>query len=91
MKTIEASSGSAVTVFIPSSPMPATGYTITVPRKDIIDMPISVEEAMRFTISAGVLVPTSQELEQLDYDKSSSKSTDSGSEAENIPEGRDNS
>lgn len=48
------------TVFIPSSPTPFTGYTITVPKEDIIDLPITVEDALRFTVSGGVVLPPSQ-------------------------------
>ncbi len=90
MASITKESGDAVTVFIPSSPMPATGYTITVPKKDLIDMPITVEEAMRFTISAGVLIPSSQLLEQLDHDESPS-AAQSGPSQENNTAGDDNS
>lgn len=64
MRSIATQSGDAVTVFIPSSPVPATGYTITVPRGDIIDLPISVEEAMRFTISGGVLIPPHETIQR---------------------------
>jgi uncharacterized membrane protein len=46
-----------VTVFIPSSPTPFTGYTITVPREEAIDLPITIDEALRFVVSGGVLVP----------------------------------
>lgn len=84
MKSITKESGEAVTVFIPSSPMPATGYTITVPKKDLIDMPITVEEAMRFTISAGVLIPSSQLLEQADHDDLLSESPETGKSPENL-------
>ena len=63
MRSIRTKSGDAVTVFIPSSPVPATGYTITIPRKDVVDLPISVEEAIRFTVSGGVLIPPAQTLE----------------------------
>ncbi len=63
MASIAKESGDAVTVFIPSSPVPATGYTITVPRSDVVDLPISVEEAIRFTISGGVLIPQHQTLD----------------------------
>lgn len=52
--------GPSLTVFIPSSPTPFTGYTITVPRNSVIELPISVEEALRFTISGGVLIPSHQ-------------------------------
>ncbi len=49
-----------VTVFIPSSPTPFTGYTTIIPKRDTIDLPITVEEAMRFTVSGGVVAPPSQ-------------------------------
>jgi uncharacterized membrane protein len=57
LHTISAHSGEAVTVFIPSSPAPFTGYTITVPANEIIEIPLTVEEAIRFTVSGGVLIP----------------------------------
>jgi uncharacterized membrane protein len=46
-----------VTVFIPSSPTPVTGYVIQVPKEDVIDLNFSLDEALRFTISAGVIKP----------------------------------
>lgn len=51
-----------VTVFIPSSPTPFTGYTISLPRSEIRPLSITVEEALRFTVSGGVLVPERQAL-----------------------------
>ncbi len=50
------------TVFIPSSPTPVTGYTIMVRRDETIDLPLSIDEALRFTVSGGVLVPPAQRL-----------------------------
>ena len=60
MKSIARTSGDAVTVFIPSSPTPFTGYTITVPRSEVIELPITVEEAIRFAVTGGVLIPRHQ-------------------------------
>lgn len=58
LKDIQAQTGTdIVSVFIPSSPTPFTGYTITVPRDDAIELPITIEEALRFVVSGGVLVP----------------------------------
>lgn len=63
MRDIEGAAGEeCVTVFIPSSPTPFTGYTITVFRKETIDLPITIDEALRFVISGGVLIPDSQDL-----------------------------
>ena len=60
LQTLEEEAPNSVTIFIPSSPTPFTGYTITVPRADTLDLPISVEEAIRFSVSGGVLVPDHQ-------------------------------
>ncbi len=49
-----------VTVFIPSSPTPVTGYVVTVPREDVIELSISIDDAIRFTVSGGVVKPTSR-------------------------------
>ncbi|MEE2681633.1 MAG: DUF502 domain-containing protein [Planctomycetota bacterium] len=56
-----------VTIFIPSSPTPFTGYTISVPADEIVELPITIDEALRFTISGGVLIPSHQALEQGDH------------------------
>ena len=63
LRSIADRAGDAVTVFIPSSPTPFTGYTITVPRREVLEVPISVDEALRFTISGGVLIPGHQVIE----------------------------
>ncbi len=49
-----------MTVFIPSSPTPFTGYVITVPKEETIDLPITIDEAFRFCVSGGVIVPENQ-------------------------------
>lgn len=46
-----------ITVFIPSSPTPFTGYTITIRRDETIDLPLTIEEALRFIVSGGVIMP----------------------------------
>ena len=62
LQSIQQKIPDCVTIFIPSSPTPFTGYTITVPRKDTIDLPMTVEEAIRFAVSGGVLVPDHQAI-----------------------------
>ena len=46
-----------LTVLIPTSPTPFTGFVIMVPKKQTIDMDMSIEEAFRFTVSGGVITP----------------------------------
>ncbi len=60
MKSIAREAGDSVTVFVPSSPTPFTGWAITVARKEAIEVPLSVEEAIRFLVTGGVLVPEHQ-------------------------------
>ncbi|HEX5443886.1 MAG TPA: DUF502 domain-containing protein [Pirellulales bacterium] len=49
-----------LSLMIPSSPMSVTGYTITVPKSDTIDLNLTVDQALQFVISCGVVVPAHQ-------------------------------
>lgn len=51
-----------VTVYVPSSPAPMTGYTIIMPAEDVIQVAMNVEEAMKFVISGGVLPPKEEQV-----------------------------
>jgi uncharacterized membrane protein len=65
MRSIEDVMGEpCLTVFIPSSPTPFTGYVITVPVRDTIDLGITIEDALKFAVSGGVLVPHSQLIDR---------------------------
>lgn len=46
-----------LTLFVPTSPTPFTGYVILVPKDEVLELNMSVEEALRFTISGGVISP----------------------------------
>lgn len=46
-----------VSVFIPTSPTPFTGFTINLPKDKVFELSMSIEEALRFVITAGVLAP----------------------------------
>jgi len=48
-----------LTVFIPTSPNPLTGFVIMIPKKHVIDLDMTVEEAFRLVISGGVVAPGS--------------------------------
>jgi len=63
MRTVQTNfADNLLTVFIPSSPTPITGYTITVSRKEVLDLPISIDDALRFTVSGGVIMPINEQL-----------------------------
>jgi uncharacterized membrane protein len=46
-----------VSAFMPCTPNPTTGFFFYVPSKDVINLDISVEQAMQLIISAGVIQP----------------------------------
>ena len=46
-----------VAAFMPCTPNPTTGFFFYVPRRDIIDLDITVEQAMTLLMSAGMVQP----------------------------------
>ncbi|MBR1948547.1 MAG: DUF502 domain-containing protein [Alphaproteobacteria bacterium] len=46
-----------VNVFIPTTPNPTSGFLIFVPKKDVIEMDMSVEDAIKFIVSGGLVEP----------------------------------
>ena len=46
-----------VSIFLPTTPNPTSGFILFVPKKDIIILDMSVEEAAKLVVSAGLLVP----------------------------------
>jgi uncharacterized membrane protein len=52
-----ATSSSIVTVFVPTTPNAASGFMVFVPREDVIELTMTVEEALKMIISLGVVVP----------------------------------
>ena len=47
-----------VCCFLPTTPNPTSGFIIIVPRKDIVELDMEVDEALKMIISLGVVVPT---------------------------------
>jgi uncharacterized membrane protein len=54
-----------LTVFIATSPSPLTGFAIVVPKDETVDIGMTVEEAIRFIISGGVISPGTKRYEQV--------------------------
>ena len=54
-----------VTVFIPSSPTAFSGYVLVVPRDRVVELPLTVEEAMRLLLTGGVSGPLAQQPKSL--------------------------
>ena len=63
MQSLHDSIGEPVlSVLMPTSPMPATGFTITVPKSRTIDLGITVDQAIQFVVSCGVVVPINEQV-----------------------------
>ena len=48
-----------ITIFVPTTPNPTSGVIIMLPRKDAIKLDITVEDALKFIMSLGVVTPGS--------------------------------
>ena len=46
-----------MTVFLPTTPNPTSGFMLFVPSKDVNELDMTVEEALKMIISLGVVVP----------------------------------
>ena len=46
-----------VNVFLPTTPNPTSGILLFVPRKDVVFLDMSVEEAVKMVISGGIVTP----------------------------------
>ena len=44
-------------IFIPTTPNPTSGFLIFVPKKDVIELNMKVEEGIKFVISGGLVEP----------------------------------
>lgn len=69
--------GEMLSVFLPTTPNPTSGFLLFVPRADVIVLDMSVEEAAKLVISAGLVSPEYQErtkeLARKSRDKGKSK------------------
>jgi uncharacterized membrane protein len=46
-----------VAVFVPTTPNPTSGFVILVPRADLVELDMSIDDGLKLIISMGVLVP----------------------------------
>tara|TARA_B100000575_G_scaffold264816_1_gene240901 strand:- start:9523 stop:10155 length:633 start_codon:yes stop_codon:yes gene_type:complete len=51
-------------LFIPTTPNPTSGFFVLIPKKDAFELDISVEEAFKLVISAGVVTPNSVKIKK---------------------------
>jgi len=49
--------GDFLSVYVPTTPNPTGGYFVIVARKDVVELDMSVDEALKYIISMGVVPP----------------------------------
>ncbi len=54
-----------VSAFMPCTPNPTTGFFFYVPRRDVVDLDITVEQAMTLLMSAGIIQPGGEPQKRL--------------------------
>jgi uncharacterized membrane protein len=50
-------SGDYVSLYVPTTPNPTSGFFLMVPRHDVIPLQMTVDEALKYVISMGVVAP----------------------------------
>ncbi len=49
--------GDLVSVYVPTTPNPTSGFFLMLPRSDVIELDMDVDEALKYIISMGVVAP----------------------------------
>ena len=55
--------GEYVSVYVPTTPNPTSGFFLMMPKSDVIELDMSVDEALKYIISMGVAVPEGKSKE----------------------------
>jgi len=88
---IYGAAGEAVlSVLIPTSPMPVTGYTVTIKKSETVDLNLTIEQAFQFIVSCGVVIPPQQLRDVLEGRDSDPAVVDAGNAALSAPAGDSN-
>lgn len=57
--------GEYVSVYVPTTPNPTGGYFLMMPKADVIELDMSVDEALKYIISMGVVAPANKPTKPL--------------------------
>jgi uncharacterized membrane protein len=56
--------GRLMSIFLPTTPNPTSGFLLFLPEEDVIELEMSVEEAAKLVISAGLVYPNDKDPSQ---------------------------
>jgi len=72
----EAANEDLVTVFVPTTPNPTSGFILFIPITDVKVLDIDVEEALKLVMSLGVVAPAGKTISKDDLENSLNKNMD---------------
>ena len=49
--------GDHVSVYVPTTPNPTSGFFLMIPKRDVVELEMTVDEALKYIISMGVVAP----------------------------------
>ena len=55
--------GEYVSVYIPTTPNPTSGFFLMMPKADVIELDMNVDEALKYIISMGVVPPEKRSVD----------------------------
>lgn len=55
-----------VSLFVPTTPNPTSGFLMMLPKRDVIEIDMTIDEALKYIISLGVMQPAALETATLD-------------------------
>lgn len=65
------SKGSMVSVFVPTTPNPTSGFLLFFPKADVVELDMSIEDAAKLVISAGLVYPPTKMTKSKNSDSNS--------------------
>jgi uncharacterized membrane protein len=49
--------GDYISIYVPTTPNPTSGFFLMMPRRDVVELDMTVDEALKYIISMGVVAP----------------------------------
>ena len=74
-----------LSVFLPTTPNPTSGFLLFVPRKDVVVLDMSVEEAAKMVISAGLVTPEYNDKTRALYEQAKTKRALKNGQSRSVP------
>jgi uncharacterized membrane protein len=59
--------GDYISVYVPTTPNPTSGFFLMMPKADVIELEMSVDEALKYIISMGTVAPKDHHTQQLRF------------------------